>query len=430
VAVAAFEQRLHLVAPPSADPAAIDAAFDELLRLPFTSSLVASERRFLDARIRSLMRESSFMPAQAVEEDARLLKLEIDRWADEELESQRRAIAGLRQLIGAVAALEGRKSVVVATRGATVDGDELLIKMLDAQLEALGVGGEMLQPNAGTFAHKQRVRDEFEAMVATAQDARVALYAVYPPSDVVAFGAAENASTGPNIAYMMPIDPAATDAAASVARMTGATGGASFLLGRNLDERLEAVRADADSVYSLGFTTGSEAGAGDHRIEVQVRGERLRVRHRESFRRRTPGELAERALYAAATLDEVRNPLGIELIVGEGSPAEKGHGDRLLAMAARVPLGELALLPDGDRRRGRLSFRVALLGERGDIFLSDSRTVPVDFAETDFEAAMAAAWVHRAEVRVKPSTRRLALLVVDEVAGVFATVTAAVTGGD
>jgi hypothetical protein len=43
---------------------------------------------------------------------------------------------------------------------------------------------------------------------------------------------------------------------------------------------------------------------------------------------------------------------------------------------------------------------------------------------------MAAAWVHRAEVRVKPSTRRLALLVVDEVAGVFATVTAAVAGGD
>jgi len=424
VIVAAFEKRLHLLAPPSADPAAIEAGLNALARLPVGSALAASERRHLDSRIRGV--GAGWVGADTglalAQREASLLEVEVRRWAEEELDLQRRSLAALKQFVGALGALEGRKSVILASGGTTTEGAEGLLTELSRR---------RLGPNElpSLFDAKQKVREQFEEVIRVAQDARVALYALHPPDTTMLQYGAELSSPGDG-PIPLPRDPAIVDAAASAARMAGATGGRTYLLGTNLDSRLASVRSDAESVYSLGFGTGPEMGDGDHRIEVRVAGQRLRLRHRTSFRRRTTAEQAESALYAAATLGELQNALGLEVETGAARPVGDARGDRVISFAARVPLASLALLPEEGVRRGRLAVRVALLSERGELFTSQSLSVPVEIAEPEVETMLERPWVHRAEVRVTPSTRRLAILVVDEIAGVFATATTAVGPAD
>jgi VWFA-related protein len=427
VAVAAFATgRLHLVAPPSEDAAAIEAAFDALAALPVDVS-AAAEQRHLDVRIRNLRaptgRDSESV-RRMIEQEALSLDQEIRVWFDQEVARQLAAIASLRHLVDSLAAIDGRKSVVVASSGITVEAAEGLRELLREQLRSLGIFQEDLERKPLDLGPRQRVDQAFEGMVAAAQNARVALYAVYPHDDSMLRNSAEFASVGTS-GRAMSRDPSSADRAASLARMTGATGGRSFLLARNLDEKLVAVREDAESVYSLGFTTGAAAGTGEHKIEVRVARPKLEVRHREGFRRPSAGELAEQALFAAATLGETGDPLGLRVELGAGRAVGSG-GDRLVPIAVRVPLGALALLPEGDERRGRLALRIALQDERGAIFLSDPVEVPIAVAEAEIERALGSDWVHRAEVRLTPSTSRIAVLVVDELAGTHATAAAAV----
>jgi VWFA-related protein len=421
VLLAAFEQRLHLLLAPTSDAEAIEASLDELARLPTTSELAASERRHLDTRIRGLGigwvgGELSLALAQR---EADLLETEVRRWGEEELDRQRRSLDALGQLIGALAALDGRKSLVLVSGGTTTEGAESLLTLLSR---------ERLGPNQRPplFEEKQRTRDAFEAVIRVAQDSRVALYVVHPGDTTMLQGGAEVGRIGQQ-PTPLPRDPAIVDAAASAAQLAGSTGGRTYLLGANLDGRLGSVRADVRGVYSLGFAAGPAFGGGDHRIEVRLDRRDLRLRHRAGFRRQSAEERAEAAFHAAAMLGETHDPLGVSLSVLDDRAASKAGGDRLLAIEARVPLASLALLPEDGSRRGRLTTRIALLGERGELYTSPPRPMTIERTDADLERAPDAEWVHRAEVRVPPATRMLALLLVDEVAGVHATAVAAVS---
>jgi VWFA-related protein len=436
VAIAAFEDRLRLLAPPSAEPAAIERALDALEELPIAAELAHLEARELDNRIRGIGirwprgENQGQQFADLWEQDGSGLEREVRQWAELETARYRRSIAALTQLVGAFAALDGRKSVVLVTGGTTTASGESMLELLAAQR-----GNAKANRLTGDIEARDRLRREFEDLVQAAQDARVALYTVSAADPRANLASAELASPGRDTPTGQRQDPAIADAAAGVARLAGATGGGTLLLASDLDERLERVRADADAAYSLGIATGPEAGERDHRIEVRVAREGVRVRHREGFRRRPPGAVAELSLFAAATLGEERNALGVAVEAGEARPAEGVPGDRLVPLAVRIPLRALALEDgEGGRRRARLGLRVAIETASGELLLAESQRVPIEVPVTELERALAGVWVHRTEVRVTPEARRLAVLVVDEITGASATATIAVTaspaGGD
>jgi len=205
-------------------------------------------------------------------------------------------------------------------------------------------------------------------------------------------------------------------------RLAAATGGRLFVLDAGLDGRLEEVRDDVRAVYSLGFTTGPEAGARDHEIEVRTRRDGLEVRHRESFRRRTTEERQEEALMAAATLGEVANGAGLVLDLGTPVPAEKGRKGMVVPIAVRIPLASVALLPDGQLRHGRLTVRVAVHDADGKVLSGKDTPVSIVVPEAEIGRALAGVWVHRAEMRLTPGRHRVAVLVADAGGGGFSTV--------
>jgi VWFA-related protein len=413
VTVAAFDQRLQIVAPATTDPAAIAAAFDQIESRPSFAALGLGEERQLQREIRDLGTYGG---------DARTIEQAIVSWGEQQIDRERRSIAALGQLVDSLGAVEGRKVVILATAGIEANPAQFLLDALDQKRGAL-VSSDTNRGPALELAG-QTLLMEFEEMIQGAQNARVTVYSLSPVVRPPAQGSAEVWGAGSSSARPLPHDFGAAEAAASIARLTGATGGASFTIWGDLDRRLEQVTADIDAAYSLGFSTGLEAGENDHRIEVKTRRADLAVRHREGFRRHGASDRVASALTAAATLGQTENPLEISLSLAAGRPDDQKKSGEIVPIAVGIPLRLIALVPQGGERRGSVEVRVSIQDARGRLQESGVTIVPIVIPEGDLEQALAATWYHRAEVRLSPGRQRVAVAVVDQVSGLQSTVVA------
>jgi VWFA-related protein len=410
VTVAVFEQSLRLLQTPTTDPKLVAQALDQVEIRPTLAVLGSRERIQLEHEVRDFGTFGG---------DPRALEQAIVSWGEQRIDLQRRSIAALGQMIDSLAAVEGRKVILLATVGVESNPAQFLLAALDQQRGRLTASGSDRGPVLELAG--QTLLEEFEAMIRSAQNARVTLYGISPVVRPPVQGGAEFRSTGPGAARPLPHDFGPAEAAASIARLTGATGGASLTIWGDLDRRLEGVTADIDAAYSLGFSTGSEAGDEDHRIEVRIRRADLTVRHRESFRRSSAPGRAAAALTAAATLGQSENPLEITLSLGEGRPDGKKKSGEIVPFAVGIPIRLLGLVPSGNERRGSISVRVSIHDARGRLLESGVTVVPIVVPEGDIERALAAIWYHRAEVHLAAGRQRVAVAVVDEVSGLQST---------
>ena len=153
------------------------------------------------------------------------------------------------------------------------------------------------------------------------------------------------------------------------------TGGLAALNTNTFDAALQAMAADLGSCYSLGFTSRHRGDGRLHRLEVEVEGRGLRVRHRDYYRdKELETRLAER-VWSALLLDTGSNPLGAEIEIGE----PRLHGEQgccTVPVEILLPLDRIAL---GDSGIGR--FYVVLAGRA-----SRGRFLPIKGREVVLEA--------------------------------------------
>ncbi|MEO8195710.1 MAG: VWA domain-containing protein [Thermoanaerobaculia bacterium] len=427
VMVAAFEQDLRVLLQPTTDPVRIAQALDELESRPSLAKLTSSERAQLYQDIRAFGRNAmrvsgasaGLRAARILEGEVIRLENEITLWAEQVLDREARSVESLERLVRALAASEGRKAVVLATAGIQGYPARGLFAALDQQRGVVTSSDSQRSPTLEQRG--QETLRQFEQMVHAAQNARVAFYTVSPLVQTPAENSAEFGSAGPQADRPLPRDLGMMEASSSIARLAGATGGATLNIASDLDRRLEMVTADIDATYSLGFSTGAEAGDKAHRIDVRVRRPGVAVRHRESFQRSSAPERAESALSAAVTFGQAENPLEITLRLGAGKSDGKKKGGQIVPLAVGMPLRFLSLVPAGDVRSGKVSVRVAIQDARGRLLESGAAEVPIVVPENQMEKAMVSSWYHRAEMRLAPGPQRVAVVVLDEVSGVQST---------
>jgi VWFA-related protein len=446
IMIAAFAENLRILSPPTADRERIEQAFLELEKLRGRGSLAAAERAMLERDVREngqpraqvqiinpdtgeVGEEQALREAGQDQADTENLRLQIESFAEQQLDRQARAVAALREWIGALAAIDGRKSVLFASAGYTSQPDAFLTRYLDQKRGDNPSGGTLSSrlPNA-----RINLLDDFERVVRAAQNARVAFYTVTPREAPSSSFGAEFSGSGAGTTTLAPRDPAIAEAASSLQRLAGATGGDALFLDDGLSERLSMVADDAAAAYSLGFSTGEAAGSGDHVIQVRTQDGDLTVRHRESFRRSSLGERAEAALVAAATFETTVNPLAMQLELGVPEPLDKKGKEALVPILVRIPLALVSLEaagPDGARRTARLTARVAVLNEARHIRLGESGPIGISIPAAELERALGSFWAYRAEVMVGRGSQRVAVVVTDEIAGTVSTLTATVERG-
>ncbi|MEO8195510.1 MAG: VWA domain-containing protein, partial [Thermoanaerobaculia bacterium] len=442
IMIAAFADNLRILSPPTADRARIERAFAELDALRGRGSLVAAERGQLEREVRENGRpraqvevvnpdtglvgaEQAARVAGQDQTDTANLRLQVESYGEQQIDRQARAIAALREWIGGLAAIDGRKSVLFASAGFTSQPDAFLTGYLDQKRG--GVPTDKA-PSSRIGTARLTLLDDFERAVRSAENARVAFYTISPREAPSASSGAEYTSSGANSTAPPPRDPAIAEAASSLQRLAGATGGEALFLDAGLSERLAGVADDAAASYSLGFTTTDAAGAADHSIRVFTQDEELTVRHRESFRRSSLGERAEAALVAAATFDTTVNPLAMKLELSAPLPEGKKGKEARVPLLVRIPLALVSLVPEGadGRRTANLSARVAVLNEAQHLQLGESAPIVISIPAADLEKALGSFWAYRADVMVGRGQQRVAVVVSDEIAGTISTLTATV----
>ena len=422
ILVAAFADTLRILADATGDRSAVLAALDELEEMRGRGTRIASERTLLEREVRNFGLSFSVDPEREqnfIEQESQRLRREIEQYGREELDRQRRSIAALEQWIGAVAALEGHKSVLLATAGYSASPTAFLSALLmqkRGQVLRSGFDQVDLMEAEGTA-----VMTRFEAMLRAAQNARISFYTITPRTPPVEQNSAEFGSLGRGQARTAPRDISLVEASSSVAQLAAATGGTRLFVDENLSAGLAQVDLDHAAAYSLGFPVGPEAGDGDHRVEVRVRREGVRVRHRQSFRRLGLAEAADQQVAAGAALGAAAHAFPVALELSAPEP-EGGRGRaQIVPLTVRIPIAGLALVPQGGQWVGRLEVRVALRDDVGAVRVGAPAAIDLRIPDAEHAEALAGNWAHRAELRLEPGTYRVAVTVTDQVAGLLST---------
>jgi len=426
VLIAAFADGLRILAPGASDFGTLDKAFVELTAIQGRGSRLAAERRHLEQEIRLSGQQRTSPGSTSNPVDSQALRMQIERFADEEVDRQRRMISALGHWVATLSGVEGRKSLLLATPGISANPAAYLFELADLEDRSNSDVPAVRQGSLQTT--DLNVFHDYERLLVQAQDARIAIYTLAPREAPPQANSPEFGTTGPAIVAPPPRDATIAEAASSLARLADATGGRTFILDDSLGDHLGAVADDASSSYSLGFTTGPAAGTKKHEIRVKVLREGLEARNREAYRRHSLAERLEEALTAAASFDIVNPSIALTLEPGEPAAAKKKGKTSKLPVVLRIPIGAIALAPsrDGQTFLGTVQVRLAVADVKGGVHLGESMPVEIRVPKGELERARAAAWPHRAEVTLSSGQSRVAALVVDAANGNWATTARAV----
>ena len=145
------------------------------------------------------------------------------------------------------------------------------------------------------------------------------------------------------------------------------TGGRAILNRNRFGGELEAIAEEMTTYYSLAYAPTHGGDGAEHRIEVDVAGDGLRVRHRRGYRDKGPDERMADRLESALYLGLMSNPLQARL--GAGTVRRGTGGKFILPLHVLVAADRVAFLPSAaglaaGQPTARLKLQVAAADER------------------------------------------------------------------
>lgn len=314
-------------------------------------------------------------------------------------ESQR-GLLGLRQFVDALAGMPGRKALFHLSDGISlVTGQDLVLLV-----------NELCPGTFDTFFDQQFNNANLLRQVTThANAASVTFYTMEslglrPPSS----SSVESARPLSRPALELAATANAQDVLFNLASETG---GQALLNTNKLDEALVKVGLDLENFYSLAYSSPRQGDGRVHHIEVRVNRPGAKVRHRGSYRDKTPAERTEERVLAGLLFDQGQNPLAAVLAAGAPTPEKK---DRfLIPIRLTMPMANLTLLPQGESRVGALKVRLILRDAASRMTPLREVEVPLRVAEAEAEAALAKQFSYEIRMAVAPGAHRISLGVED-----------------
>ncbi len=396
VMLVTFERSLHVRQPFTSDPLAIGQALVGIEELTGFAVQEASARTEV---IRSI--ESSENGAEAL--------AYADDYARERHADTVRSLEGLEEMIASLGGLPGRKALLYISDGIPMTPAEDLYVLADLKFAGEGVSGPLR-------ARRYSLRTDFRELVAQANANRVTFYTLEAGglrghSSVSAESAGGNAGgslfeadTTHFFNLVEPLEMMAVD-----------TGGRAFYNTNNIAGALADMHTDLRSFYSLGYSPAHQGDGRYHRIEVEVKVRGAKVRHRNGYRDKTPAVRLTEGTLASLIHSVGVNPLGIDLVVAP--PRRRDDGYYLVPIEVSIPLGALALVPQGEHYLGRLSVVTAVIDREGGTSPPEPVEIPITIPAAEIEAARTKSFVYEAALLMRPGVQEVAVGLRDELSG-------------
>ena len=149
-----------------------------------------------------------------------------------------------------------------------------------------------------------------------------------------------------------------------LSNLASETGGRAIFNRNDFDVELTKIAHEMGSYYSLAYQPPHGGDEAEHRIEVRLEGQKLRVRHRRGYRDKNPDLRMTERLEGAVYLGLVDNPMGLRL--GAGNVRAEGKGRVTVPLHIMVPAASVAFLPEEDSLAAHLSVQVGTRSMKND----------------------------------------------------------------
>ncbi len=393
VMLATFDRALHIRQGFTADPYLVEAALLDIEELTGYGLQAATERRDV---IRRIEKSDSVFEAEG----------HVMSWAEARYFELRQSVDALKELVGSLAGLPGRKALLYVSNGLPMTPGEDLFFLLDEEFGGR-TGGQLT-------ASRYRARNMLRELTAQANANRVSFYTLEAAglrghSSL----SAENTSAGGSRIQVDAVR--ATNLQTSLAMMARDTGGLAAYNTNNYDGALRNLAADIGSYYSLGYSPVHAREGRYHQLEVKVKGRGLVVRHRDGYRDKDPETRLNEGTVATLLYGGESNPWGVQ--VETETPRRGNDGKLLVPLLVKIPIGAIVLAPADGWHRGRTKVSVAVIDDDGRVSKVTISPVPIDIPDADIEVAHGKHFTYAAELYMNAGQHRIAVGVYDELGG-------------
>ena len=395
VMLASFDKSLHIRHPFTKDLESFRQKLDEIELVTGFAQQAQTERRDVIKRIEAS--QSEFEAESHVDFYAKSLNFDVSQ-----------SIKALREVIGSLAGLPGRKALLYVSDGLPMTAGEELFHLLDLIYPNNQFGG-LLQ------ASRYNMRHRFRELTSNANANGVTIYTLE------AAGLRSHASLSAEYGGFGDRSYVEIDSIREFSfeeplmMMAADTGGLAALNTNNIDGALSRVVSDLENYYSLGYEPAHAVQGRYHKIDVRVKRKGVKVRHRTGYRDKVVSTRVHEGTLATLLFGPEKNPLEVKLNFA-GAKQQEG-GRRLVPLEVRIPLGRIALIPREELHQGQLRVAVAVLDGDGRVSPVDQKDFSVSIPAADLEAARQQYYVYAVELMMRPGDHLIAVGVHDDFSG-------------
>lgn len=428
VLVAVANPEVRTVQPFTGDQGAVAAALDRLEETASRGDLHQADARFIRREIDQAAGAAAVGgPAgggfgqDTTGSEAQSILNSIRAWAGDKHMHNRRLLGTMERFVEALAGLPGRRAVLYVSEGFPVRPAETLLQEWFEAFPAIARDLGVASPESE--ARRWDSTSDLVRLTEVAAGNHVTFYTLETGSgfhgaldpEVGQIGSASRTGDVLN--------------QGSLTDLAWRTGGVPMLHSGDVEGLLERMATDYREYYSLGYSSPHSNDGAFHRIEVEIPGRDVRIRHTQGYRATTAEQETRERTLSALIFDAAENPLGIKVEVGDQQ--ERKRNRYLVPVLVRIPIGSLTLLPQEAAHVGRMSIVVAVQDSDGG--LSDPQTleVPVEIPNERLLEAVIQDVGKRVDLLVRKGESKLAVGVRDELSGVHSTLNLSLSvGGD
>lgn len=353
ILLARFDRSVEIVRPFGERERPLEADLTALSRRSGSGIFLEVGRRETLREIREIYSEDTCSRVGDMEQAAR-------RFADPLRGEVLAGLAGLRTWVRSLAGLEGRKALLYVSDGLPlVPGQEAFL-LIDQLCHA-----------TTAWRSTESVINDLREVTAAANAAGVTFYTL----DAVGLSVdASAADFGPGLAAGNA-QMARANLQDSLFDLATETGGRALLEVNDVTPLVAGLRSDLESYYSLGFEPVGEPDGRQHRIEVRVARDGLRVRHRAGFTDRPAAERASDRLQASLRFGGESDPLGV--VVEAGDVKRRDGKTATVPVRIVVPATKLVFLPAEGGESARVEITLVASDADGRVSPEQRRTLTV-----------------------------------------------------
>jgi VWFA-related protein len=349
---------------------------------------------------------------QVLEQSGRSTWQSIGTHVDQTVHRTRTSIENQKRLIRSLSGLSGRKAILLVSDGVEARPGESLYR---AWSQVFGVVPAFRIDAQRAFLQASRndLSGEFGDLARFANGHRVSFYTL----SATEIGRARAISAGTRLMdeQGLSIDQGMSEEVL-MASMADSTGGRPLVNSPGLADQLDEVSEELASYYSLAFKPQHFGDGKYHRLDVKVKKDGVRVRHRGGY---LDVPLAERIVdrtMAAAVHGVADNPLGISVATA-GEITARDDGTFLVPVIITVPIEQLVLIPSQEEHQGQISIHLTVRDNSGDLSAPIRRDYPVAIPNASLTTALGQSAGFTLRLGVGPGRQRIAVGLRDEISG-------------